>query len=429
MSALARYFKSIGKNVAGYDKTETPLCKALVSEGIDIHYEPSIKQIPKKFKSHNTLVVYTPAVPNDMEELLYFTEYGYHPLKRARVLGLISQNHYCLAVAGTHGKTTTSTLLAHILKQANRNVCAFLGGISTNYNSNFIAGNQTSVLVVEADEYDRSFLQLDPQAAVITSVESDHLDIYGEGDSIQTAFKEFTGKVEKICVVHSDTRLPGMTYGIESGAHFNGDNLQVIDHQFHFDLSVSDQYTIKDITCGLPGRHNVENAIAAAALALIYGLSPEEVKTGIGSFTGVKRRFEYHIKNDDQILIDDYAHHPSEIKALTQALKELYPGQKVRGIFQPHLYSRTRDFEDEFAEALGQLDELWLMDIYPAREKPIPGVTSNALLQKINLEHKQLGSSTEILNHCAQNPQGITVTIGAGDIDQLVQPLKFKLLQ
>lgn len=430
MSALARYFVSIGKNVAGYDRTQSPLCEALENEGIPIHYEDNTGKIDKAFKDPaNTTVVYTPAIPSDMGELAYFQENGFELLKRAQALGQISAETTCLAVAGTHGKTTTSALLAHLFKCSGHNIAAFLGGITTNYQSNFLAPDGSNILVAEADEYDRSFLQLKPAGAIITSVDSDHLDIYGDPEELKATFAKFRNCVSETVVIHKDTGLNGMTYGIDNNADYCGQNVRVENHNYVFDLQLPDGSIIEDVHSGLPGRHNVENAIGAAALALNFGLTPEKVKAGIASFKGVKRRFEYHIKRDELVYIDDYAHHPAEINALVSSVRELYPTKRISGIFQPHLFSRTRDFEEGFIEALSKLDELILMDIYPAREKPIPGVSSSVLFSKINIENKQHLSTPEILTHFANHKPEIILTIGAGDIDRLINPLKMKLSQ
>lgn len=429
MSALARYFKSIGKNVAGYDRTSTLLSQELEKEGIDIHYEDSLQLIDKVFLDpKNTTVIYTPAIPVDHRELTHFKNNGFDLLKRARALGEISRKYTCLAVAGTHGKTTTSTLLAHLFKNAGKEAISFLGGIAVNYNTNFLPGNDSDLFIAEADEYDRSFLQLHPNGGIITSVDSDHLDIYGDENSLKATFREFAESISGPRIVHPRTGLVGLTYSLSEDTDFKAENIRVEEHAYVFDI-VSPDNRISDIHSGLPGRHNVENAIAAAALALQFGLSPEEVRNGISSFKGVKRRFEYHIQRDDLVYIDDYAHHPKEIEALLSSVRELYPNKKILGIFQPHLYSRTRDFMDGFAEALSKLDHLILMDIYPAREKPIPGIRSKVLLQKAQNKHKELLSTQEILTNINDYNPEVVLTIGAGDIDKIVNPLKLKLLQ
>ncbi len=429
MSALARYFRSTGKKVAGYDRVRTPLCEAMEKEGTAIHYTDDISLVPQDFlEASRTTVIYTPAIPAEHTELNFFRDNNFELIKRAAALGQISQNHECLAVAGTHGKTTTSALLAHLFKTAGKDVTAFLGGISVNYQSNFLPGPEESILVAEADEYDRSFLQLKPAGAIITSVDSDHLDVYGTANDLQNTFIQFTESVTGILVAHKKTGLKGLTYALDEEADFEGRNLRIENHSYLFDLKTAEM-EISDIRSGLPGRHNVENAVAAAALALHFGLTPHEVKAGIASFKGVRRRFEYHIKQDNLVYIDDYAHHPAEINALVSSVRELYPNKKITAIFQPHLYSRTRDYENEFAEALSKVDELVLMNIYPAREKPIPGINSNLLLQKVDIEKKQLLGTTDILNKFGIKKPEVILTIGAGDIDQLVNPLKMKLLQ
>lgn len=430
MSALARYFKSLGKNVAGYDRVQTPLCQQLEKEGMAIHYEDSVDQIPKEFKDKaKTTIIYTPAIPSEMSEMEYFKSKDLDLIKRAQVLGQISQSHTCLAVAGTHGKTTTSALLAHLFKEADHNITAFLGGIAVNYQSNFLAGDEKGILVAEADEYDRSFLQLKPAGAIITSVDSDHLDIYGEPEALRATFKEFRESVTEKAVVQKDTELAGTTYSIEGDSDYSAVNLRIENHSYTFDIKLPEGEFIENVKSGLPGRHNVENAVAAAALGLSFGLTGEEVKTGIGNFKGVKRRFEYHIKSDKLVYIDDYAHHPAEINALVTSVRELYPNKKITGIFQPHLYSRTRDFAEGFIESLSKLDELILMDIYPAREKPIPGISSAMLFNEVSSAKKYHLGTQEILTHISENKPEVILTIGAGDIDKLVNPLKMKLLQ
>ncbi len=430
MSALARYFHSQGKSVAGYDRVRSPLCETLEREGIAIHYEDDRELIPQEFRQpETTLIIYTPAVPDDHLEFNFFKDHGYEMAKRARVLGTISNAHRCLAVAGTHGKTTTSALLAHLFRDAGAAITAFLGGIAVNYQSNFLAGEDNDILVAEADEYDRSFLQLQPAGAIITSIDSDHLDIYGTAEELQRTFKQFAAAVSGPLVTHKRTGISGLSYAVEEEADYEATNLRIEDHSYVFDLKTSQGQLIADIRTGLPGRHNVENATAAAALALQFGLNSEQISKGIANFRGVKRRFEYHIKQEELVYIDDYAHHPEEIKALITSVRELYPGLSLTGIFQPHLYSRTRDYADGFGEALSQLDELILMDIYPAREKPIPGVNANMLLSKVELNKKEILGSNEILGRMARQKKGVILTIGAGDIDRLVNPLKMKLLQ
>ncbi|MEQ9263211.1 MAG: UDP-N-acetylmuramate--L-alanine ligase [Owenweeksia sp.] len=431
MSALARYFRNRGKQVAGYDRVRTPLCKQLEEEGMAIHYEDDTDQIPQIFrKKAKTTVIYTPAVPEEHTELQFFRKKNFDLIKRAQILGMIAQTHTCLAVAGTHGKTTTSTLLAHLFRQAGRDITAFLGGISVNYQTNFWGGNdETSLLIAEADEFDRSFLQLKPEGALVTSMDADHLDIYGDGAELERTFRDFAASIQNTPLIEERLDLPGKKYGFSESADFRATNIRIEEHTYRFDLKTPGG-TIENIKSGLPGRHNVENAAGAAALALEYGLSPEEVKEGIETFKGVKRRFEYHIKTQNLVYIDDYAHHPTEINALINSVRELYPQHNISGIFQPHLYSRTRDFADGFAESLNKLDELILMDIYPAREKPIPGINSTMLLERISDIEKLHLSTADILTHFRQKKlsKNVILTIGAGDIDQLVNPLKMVLL-
>ncbi len=429
MSAIARFFKSSGQAVFGYDRFQSELCKQLESEGMKIHYEDDTELLSKKIEPQNTLVVYTPAIPSDNKHLAYFQENGYTLIKRARLLGEIAAEQQCLAIAGTHGKTTTSSLLAHLFRANGQNISAFLGGISTNYQTNFWGSRKTEILVAEADEYDRSFLNLKPDAAAITSTDADHLDIYGEENSLKETFQTFASSVKDLLLVHENAGLAnGLRYGLSADAQYRATNIRIEDHHYTYDL-IYPQGQIKDIKLGLPGRYNVENSIAAAGIGLHYGLSEEEVKLGLESFKGVKRRFEYHIKQDDLVYIDDYAHHPREIEALALSIKELYPEKKITAIFQPHLYSRTRDFMPQFADSLALFDELILLDIYPARERPIAGVTANALLELIPSDTKSLAARQEIINRFSKEKPQVILTIGAGDIDQLVPALKMSLLK
>lgn len=429
MSGLARYFNSAKRKVAGYDRSRTELCVALENEKIDIHYEDDHKLIPKGFKPENTLVIFTPAIPADHQEMAWLQENGFTLKKRAWVLGQIAQKHTCLAVAGTHGKTTTSTLLAHLFRHAGKNITAFLGGISTNYGTNFWGNDEHEILVAEADEYDRSFLNLKPAGAVITSTDADHLDIYGSHHELTSTFKAFAQSVGETLIIREGINLEGgLRYGLVPGTDYYAENLRIDEHSYLFDL-VHPAGKIENIRSIMPGRHNIENAVAAAALALNFGLKADEVKSGIESFKGVKRRFEYHIKTAKTVFVDDYAHHPKEIEALGQALRSLYQEKKITAIFQPHLFSRTRDFMDAFAESLAVFDELIMMEIYPARERPIAGITAYALLEKVNCEQKSLLTKAEILNRFQKEDPEVIVTIGAGDIDQLVQSLKLALLQ
>jgi UDP-N-acetylmuramate--alanine ligase len=429
MSALARFFKSSGQAVFGYDRFQSELCMKLESEGMKIHYEDTVELLSKKIDPKNTLVVYTPAIPEDNKHLQYFKERGFNLIKRARLLGEIANEQKCLAIAGTHGKTTTSALLAHLFRGNNKSISAFLGGISTNYQTNFWGSRNTEILVAEADEYDRSFLNIQPHAAAITSTDADHLDIYGEESSLKDTFKTFADSVKEILLIHENSGLEhGLVYGLSEDAEYRAVNIRIESHHYTYDL-VYPSGTITDIKLGLPGRYNVENSIAAAGLALHYGLTEEEVKLGLESFKGVKRRFEYHIKQDDLVYIDDYAHHPREIEALALSIKELYPVKKITAIFQPHLFSRTRDFMAQFAESLALFDEIILLDIYPARERPIPGINASALLELIDSPNKAIAGRQEIINRFSKEKPEVILTIGAGDIDQLVPNLKMSLLK
>lgn len=429
MSALARYFHQQGHKVAGYDRLAGPMCRSLEEEGISIHYTDDPACIPKKFTAARTGVIYTPAIPGDLREWNYLREQGYALHKRSAVLGTIAAQHPCLAIAGTHGKTTTSAMLAHILRYAGTPCTAFLGGVSTNYQLNFWTHKDSRWMVVEADEYDRSFLSLKPWGAVITATDADHLDIYGNHQELQRSFEEFAHSVKGPLLVREDLDFPGaLQYGFASHLPYRAANVRVENQAFHFDLHYPEG-VLENVSCGIPGRYNVENSLAAAALALQAGIDPAQVQGGLESFTGVQRRFEYHLHRKNQVYLDDYAHHPREIYAVAQALRELYPRQEITAIFQPHLYSRTRDFMSGFAQALEEFDRVILMDIYPARERPIPGITSQELLKRISLEQKFHLGKEEILQNIAQHPPQVLVTLGAGDIDQLVQPLKMALVQ
>jgi len=424
MSALARYFKAIGKNVSGYDKTETELTQDLASIGIDIHFEDSIGLIPKDYFVENTLVIITPAVPKTHSEWNYFLEREYQIKKRAEVLGIITKDTFCFAVAGTHGKTTTSSILGHILYESGADVTAFLGGIVENYNSNLIGSGKT-VTVVEADEFDRSFLHLHPNIACITSMDADHLDIYGDTASIEASFVEFADKVEdkNNLFIAKGLPLKGISVAVNEDADYKAFNVRIEDSAYVFDVQTPTE-TIKDLRFNLPGKHNLTNALIALAMANTYGTPTENIAKALATFKGVKRRFSYQIKEENLVYIDDYAHHPTEINAVNQAVRELYPNEKVLAIFQPHLFSRTKDFIDGFAESLSQFDEVILLDIYPARELPIDGVNSNWLLEKITNNNKKLVSKSELISVILDSDAKVIVTIGAGDIGELVKPIK-----
>lgn len=426
MSSLALYFKSLGKNVAGYDKTPTDITKNLQEKAIEVHFEDSVDLISNVYKnSLNTLVIYTPAVPKNHTELNYFLQHKYIVLKRSEVLGEITKNTFCLAVAGTHGKTTTSTMLGHILFEAGINATSFLGGISENYNSNLILGG-AEVSVVEADEFDRSFLKLSPNIACITSMDADHLDIYGDTLEFEKSFKDFGAKISETLIVKKGLPFNALTFGIDENADYNATNIQIQNGAYIFDVKTPNEI-IKEVKINLPGKHNVLNAVAALAMAHSYGISLPVIAKALLSFKGIKRRFSYKIKTENLVLIDDYAHHPTEINAVASAVREMYSTKKILGVFQPHLYSRTRDFADDFAKSLSLFDALILLDIYPARELPITGITSNWLLEKVNLSAKKLSSKENLYQNIIQSKAQVIVMIGAGDIGELVTEIKNKL--
>jgi UDP-N-acetylmuramate--alanine ligase len=437
MSALARYFNAAGKQVWGYDKTRTALTDELSAEGIDVHYEEDPEQVKSrmsalKLDKGNMLVVYTPAVPEGHAEFVYFRENGFELMKRSQLLGLITQNSFTIAVAGTHGKTTTSSLVAHILRTANIDCTAFLGGITQNYNTNLLLG-KANTTVVEADEYDRSFLTLHPDIAVITSVDADHLDIYGSKKFMHESYDLFASQVKpggtllvkkgvEEAVDRSAKKSKVVTYSLNADTDYRASNISITDGEFNYSV-LARHSAILDLTLGIPGRHNVENSVAAVAVAQAMNISEKDIRKALATFKGVKRRFEYHIKRMDLVYIDDYAHHPEELRACITAIRDVYPGRRITGIFQPHLYSRTRDFADEFAQSLGLLDELILMEIYPAREAPIPGVTSQMLLDKVKLANKKLVSKADLVSEVSSRKLEILLTVGAGDIDTFVEPI------
>ncbi len=427
MSALARYFHSIGKTVYGYDKTPTELTKKLEELGIAVHYTDSLDNIPTNINVEDTLVVITPAVPTSHVEWNYFIDNNFEIKKRAEVLDLITRDTYCFAVAGTHGKTTTSSILGHILHQSGVDVTAFVGGIVENYNSNLI-GNGKTVSVVEADEFDRSFLRLHPDMACITSMDADHLDIYGDQTNFEKSFYEFADKITDKTKLFTPTSLPieAVKVGFADTDAFKAENIRIKNGAYVFDVKTNDG-SIKDIVFNLPGRHNISNALMALSMAKTYGVSDENIKKSLGSFKGIQRRFSYQIKSDKLVYIDDYAHHPTEINAVYNAVYELYPYKKNLIIFQPHLYSRTKDFIDEFAQSLSQFDEVLLLDIYPARELPIPGITSDYLLSKITSKKKSLVTKETLIKHVLETNTQIIITAGAGNIGEMVTPLKMVL--
>ncbi len=424
MSALARYFMYLGKNVSGYDKTRTQLTSELENLGIDIHFDDDVSLIDEKYlDKENTLVVITPAVPKNHSEWNYFVENGFEIKKRAEVLGIITKGTFCFAIAGTHGKTTTSSILGHVLFQSGVDVTAFLGGIVEDYNSNLI-GTGTSVTVVEADEFDRSFMHLSPNLACVTSMDADHLDIYGDSTAIENSFREFAAKVEtKNLYIANGLPLEGNTIGINEEATFSAQNIRIENGFYVFDVKTPTE-TIENVQFTLPGHHNLSNALIAFAMAKSYGVSNENIKNALASFKGVRRRFSFQIREEKLVYIDDYAHHPTEIEAVHQAVRELYPNKKILTIFQPHLFSRTKDFVDGFAESLSKFDAIGLMEIYPARELPIDGVNSNWLLEKISNSNKTIVQKDELLEFVAKSEFDVLVTIGAGDIGEMVKDIK-----
>ncbi|NNK10132.1 MAG: UDP-N-acetylmuramate--L-alanine ligase [Flavobacteriaceae bacterium] len=425
MSALARYFTFLGKPVAGYDRTSSPLTLELEDLGIEIHYDDEPALIPKPhFNAEDTLVIYTPAVPKDLKEWLFFKDKGFKVKKRSEVLGMITNDTFCFAVAGTHGKTTTSSILAHLLKETGTPLTAFLGGISEDFNSNFVwEGNEFSV--VEADEFDRSFLQLTPDVACITSMDADHLDIYGDEDTLKKSFRDFAANLKPNGKLFVRNGLPiqGITYGIDDNSDYCIKNIKIEHGTYIFDLGTPET-VLKGVKFNKPGRHNLLNGLVAFAMAIQAGPPLDRLAEALESFKGVRRRFSYKIKADNLIFIDDYAHHPTEIDAVFDAIKEMHPDNQILTVFQPHLYSRTRDFLNDFAKSLSRFDSILLLDIYPAREKPIPGVTSQELLDLIQNPRKKLIAKQDLAKEIkAQKPQ-VLVTLGAGDIGLEVESLK-----
>ena len=419
MSAIARYYNAKGYKVSGYDKTPSPLTHALESEGIEVHYEDNTDYIPKDVE--NTLVVYTPAIPSDMGELVYVQKNGYRVIKRSKTLGEIAEGQRCMAVAGTHGKTTTSTLTSHLFMDSGEGCSAFLGGISKNYNTNLLI-SPNDVIVAEADEFDRSFLQLFPEIAVITSMDADHLDIYGDAAHVTEAFKAFASQVSGtviakygLDITEEDTKARILTYSFgNEAADFYAEPLKDGHFNLHYPGGV-----IEDCVVGIPGWVNVENATAASAIALTYGIDPQKIKAALACFSGVKRRFDIQVKKPGCVYIDDYAHHPEEITAALSSIRKAYPSAKLTAVFQPHLYTRTRDFAPEFAQALSLADKVILLDIYPARELPIPGVTSEIIFKDITVE-KVLLQRSGLMDYLRKEPVEVLATLGAGDIDRFV---------
>jgi len=437
MSALARYFHIKGFQVAGYDRTETKLTSNLQTEGISVSFNEDVAEIPFVFtKPENTLVVLTPAIPQDHPQLKYFQENNFTIKKRAEVLGDITRQSKGICIAGTHGKTTTSTITAHLLYQSQVSCNAFLGGIANNYNTNLLLSAESNLVVIEADEYDRSFHQLSPYMAVITSADPDHLDIYDTAGAFRESFEHFTSLIRPggaLIMRKGIDIIPKLqkgvkfyTYSMEDGGDFCAENIRTQKGEIHFDF-VTPNDRISDVRLNVPIKINVENSVAAMALAWLNGVTPEEIRTGISSFSGIYRRFNVVFKSDKIVYMDDYAHHPSELRASISSIRNLYPDRKITGIFQPHLFSRTRDFAADFATELSKLDELILLDIYPARELPIEGVDSELILRGVKLKNKTLCSKENLLLLLKEKDLDVLVTFGAGDIDKMVPLIKEEL--
>ncbi len=436
MSALARYFKAKGFSVAGYDRTPSALTKALEQEGILIHYEDDVNLIPTNYrKPDDTVVVFTPAVPATMSEMVWFKEHQFVVQKRSQILGEITRMQKGLCVSGTHGKTTTSTMLSHLLHQSSVDCNAFLGGISKNYQTNLLLSDKSDLVVIEADEFDHSFLTLSPYMAVVTAVDADHLDIYGTVEAYRKSFEEFTSLIRPDGVLLIKEGLPihpqlqkgvkRYTYSVDKG-DFHATNIRIGNGEIFFDF-VTPSEVIKDIQLGVPVYVNIENGVAAMAIAWLNGVSADELRAGMLSYSGVKRRFDFHIKSDKIVLLDDYAHHPNELRSSIESVRRLYEGRKLTVVFQPHLYTRTRDLADDFASALSLADELILLDIYPAREKPIPGVTSQMLLDKVSVSNKRLFSKDELVASADYHDYDVLLMVGAGDLDLLIPEIEQRL--
>lgn len=434
MSALARYFAKRDAAVAGYDRTPSALTESLVIEGMEVTFDSTVEAIPPRFqRKEGTLVIYTPAIPAGHPQLNYFKDNGFEVMKRAEVLGLVSEMRRTLAVGGTHGKTTTSSLLTHLLRSSHIGCSAILGGISADYATNFLSSGRSPYLVTEADEYDRSFLHLHPHIAIVTSVDADHLEIYGTAAQMVDGYRAFAERLpDSGTLIHRaglpfeglETGARRFTYAVEAMADYRAINVRVENGRFTFDLLMPDGMRWDGLALGIYGRHNVENAVAAIAAATLAGAREEEVRAALASCKGVQRRFEIHVNTPTAAYVDDYAHHPSELDACISAARELFPQRKLTGIFQPHLFSRTRDHLDGFAQSLSNLDGLILLDIYPARELPIEGVTSAALLERVPMVEKRILQKNEILPFLEKNRPDVLLTLGAGDIDRLVAEIK-----
>lgn len=432
MSGLARYFRRRGADVAGYDRTPSELTNQLMAEGVDVHFNEDPLAIPDEFRNApagEVMVVRTPAVPVSSPLLKYWEERGARILKRADVLGMITEDRRTVAVAGTHGKTTVSTMIAHLLTVGKVRCNAFLGGISANYGTNVLLNDDAVVNVVEADEYDRSFLKLCPNESVITAMDPDHLDIYGTPESMFDAYTEFAILCDGPLLVHEriakhfTERSNVVTYALGSTGVPRAENLRVVDGAYVFDLFTGN-HDLRDLRLGMPGRHNVENAIAASTVALRLGVTPELLRQGLNSFRGVARRFETRVRNERVVYIDDYAHHPKELDACIGSVREMYPGRRITGIFQPHLFTRTRDLAGDFARSLAALDDLILLDIYPAREEPISGIDAAWLLDQVPMQAKVHCQHKDLIALLGKKDLDVLVTLGAGDIDRLVMPIE-----
>lgn len=432
MSALARWFSHAGFQVSGYDRTETPLTKELVAEGMSVHYHDMGDGLAAWLNKEETLVVYTPAVPADMGERVYFEQQGFAMKKRSEVLGMICSRFSTCAIAGTHGKTTVSTMLAHIFKTSEFDCTAFLGGISKNYNNNLLLSSTSKWVVAEADEFDRSFLRLFPDLAVITAMDADHLDIYGDHRAVVEAFNEFASQVRpggKVVVKRGlpidrtrNTAVNYYSYSLNEQTDFYAENISLVNEAYRFDL-IHPKGKIEDIRLSYPGLLNVENAVAASSLAILAGIDPAAIREALSAYQGVKRRFDVRYRSANYLLIDDYAHHPEELRATISSVRSMFPERCITGIFQPHLYSRTNDFANDFAKQLSLLDEVVLLDIYPAREKPIPGVTSALIFDQVKTERKQLITKADLTGAAKKLKPGIILMMGAGDIENMVEPV------
>ncbi len=437
MSAIARYFNALGKQVGGYDKVSRPITDKLQREGISVNFTDNVESIPEYFKNkENTLVIITPAIPTSNYQLNYFIEQGFTIKKRSKVLGIIANSQNCIAIAGTHGKTTITTMVSYFMQQSRIGCNAFLGGISKNFNTNLVVNPDSEIMVVEADEFDRSFLHLQPQHAIISAIDADHLDIYKSKKSVNEAFGQFIQQIKpngtliiksRIDVEIKRDDIHVYTYSLNDSADFKAENIRIDNGLYVFDF-VGERIKIRDLKLGLPGRINVENAVAAIAMAYLNGAHQDEIYNAVPKFKGIERRFDYQIHRKDFVYIDDYAHHPEELKAAIISDKELFEDKKVTGIFQPHLYSRTRDFADEFAQSLDLLDEILLLDIYPARELPMEGITSETIASKMANPAHTILTKEGLLEFVRNAPLDLFITAGAGDIDKLTEPIKQLLL-